>query len=436
MINYLIQPMWEGDPTLTRSIFCKPNSVPRLAWGIGVHDQMLDPSTSIHHTEWVKTFHGKQKTKQFIEDADDNVNSITINLGWHLYPHLDYKTGNELLKLSEVFKDCKNYDKVRWRFANGWDLHNLNEELRYNWFKTQLKYIAEENIVMDLSSIEMVQYYKQKFPKATISWAPIYFQRMINHNFEYEFKPNNNVRSKHAICLNNYNKWHRTRIVEHLVRDNNYAPQIHYSYISPPPHLKSKVLGCNHDNVSSLTMENIGAWQDTPPYELFNDAYIYIATETYYSPKEIIGNLRDCQYLQEYVDAVPTSNTCYQTEKTLKGYMFRLPMLVVGMAGTLKGFKDAGFESFPEFFDESYDDIDDAQERMDCIFKNIDNIMNNSILNLHTLYNSEEIQQKLNHNEQLFYKYCKDSPINKYNVAIAQGDDEYLTPFLKKIYND
>ena len=81
-------------------------------------------------------------------------------------------------------------------------------------------------------------------------------------------------------------------------------------------------------------------------------------------------------------------------------------------------------------------DIDDAQERMDCIFKNIDNIMNNSILNLHTLYNSEEIQQKLNHNEQLFYKYCKDSPINKYNMSLAQGDYTNLNPLLNKIYND
>ena len=51
------------------------------------------------------------------------------------------------------------------------------------------------------------------------------------------------------------------------------------------------------------------------------------------------------------------------TEKTMKAACMGHPMVILGPAGALKALRKFGFRSFPELFDESYDDIEDPAER-------------------------------------------------------------------------
>jgi hypothetical protein len=51
------------------------------------------------------------------------------------------------------------------------------------------------------------------------------------------------------------------------------------------------------------------------------------------------------------------------TEKTMKAACMGHPLVILGPAGALKALRKFGFRSFPELFDESYDEIEDPAER-------------------------------------------------------------------------
>jgi hypothetical protein len=52
------------------------------------------------------------------------------------------------------------------------------------------------------------------------------------------------------------------------------------------------------------------------------------------------------------------------TEKTCKPLAFHHPFILLAQQGVLKMIQDAGFETFPELFDESYDNLPSIQERV------------------------------------------------------------------------
>jgi hypothetical protein len=52
------------------------------------------------------------------------------------------------------------------------------------------------------------------------------------------------------------------------------------------------------------------------------------------------------------------------TEKSFKPGKEMHPFIIAGVSGALKGMHDLGFKTFGEFWDESYDDIKDHNERM------------------------------------------------------------------------
>lgn len=58
---------------------------------------------------------------------------------------------------------------------------------------------------------------------------------------------------------------------------------------------------------------------------------------------------------------------CIYTEKTCKPIAFYHPFILLAQQGVLKMIKDAGFETFPELFDESYDDMPNIQDRANFV---------------------------------------------------------------------
>ena len=84
------------------------------------------------------------------------------------------------------------------------------------------------------------------------------------------------------------------------------------------------------------------------------------------------------------------------TEKTYKPIAFGHPFIVCAMKDTVKYLKSFGFESYDNIFDESYDSLNTFNERLDLIYKNIEQF---DI----SLYNSKLTQEKIAHNQNLFY---------------------------------
>jgi hypothetical protein len=75
----------------------------------------------------------------------------------------------------------------------------------------------------------------------------------------------------------------------------------------------------------------------------------------------------------EYKDFRPPNK--FVTEKTYHPIYFGQPFMVIGSKGTLKYLKNIGYNTFPEIFDESYDDMLDLNDRVDSVVNELQRII-------------------------------------------------------------
>jgi hypothetical protein len=59
-----------------------------------------------------------------------------------------------------------------------------------------------------------------------------------------------------------------------------------------------------------------------------------------------------------------TLNECTLTEKSFKPLLHKHPFIILGVPGAVRGLRNLGFQTFGEFWDESYDETDDPGNRM------------------------------------------------------------------------
>jgi hypothetical protein len=102
-----------------------------------------------------------------------------------------------------------------------------------------------------------------------------------------------------------------------------------------------------------------------------------------------------CCIVTESRFAQPTANI---SEKTLMAMHFRRPFIVLGPPRTLKYLKSLGFKTFSDFWDESYDDIDQHDKRLLEIFDLIDEIYSFPQQKINEMY--REMSAIIDHNEK------------------------------------
>lgn len=100
-------------------------------------------------------------------------------------------------------------------------------------------------------------------------------------------------------------------------------------------------------------------------------------------------------------ETVATGRRHHLTEKTFKPIALGMPFVIVGTRGSLKYLRSYGFRTFSDFWDESYDDIEDDQQRIAAIAK--------VLKKLHALSAEEKTQlfqsmkEVIEHNWNHFY---------------------------------
>ena len=126
----------------------------------------------------------------------------------------------------------------------------------------------------------------------------------------------------------------------------------------------------------------------------FKDSYFSVVTETWFN------NKTPDELVKEY------PNTPLKiTEKTWRALLFH-PFIILGCPYTLKYLRELGFKTFPEFFDESYDMIEDVRARYEAVLKNILELNNKSLEELKEMYDS--VYDKILYNQRLFYECDRD----------------------------
>jgi len=150
-------------------------------------------------------------------------------------------------------------------------------------------------------------------------------------------------------------------------------------------------------------------YQNVIPEHIYNNAYFYICTETdFYISNNIEGKE------QKF-------NKAWFTEKALKSFIYKWPMLMVGNPYTLKALRTIGFETFPEIFHEGYDRNTDPDARMDEIKKQIIKLCNMPTTEAHELYHSNIVQEKLDYNKNHFFTLLKTMDINELCINLLSG---------------
>jgi len=102
----------------------------------------------------------------------------------------------------------------------------------------------------------------------------------------------------------------------------------------------------------------------------------------------------------------PGPDTIFITEKTFKPIELMHPFMLIGCAKTLDLLRRNGFETFENWFDESYDHINDSNKRLETVmtqtknfkFVGYDTVTNDKLKhNYHRFYDFNEIQRRYTH---------------------------------------
>lgn len=103
------------------------------------------------------------------------------------------------------------------------------------------------------------------------------------------------------------------------------------------------------------------------------------------------------------VSETSANNThAFITEKTVKPIYFYHPFIIWGNPYSLRYLREIGFKTFPEFFDETYDTVEDAGTRLSLILDNIKRLCSKDLREIHDMYKSAK--PKLVHNHNLLRK--------------------------------
>jgi len=207
------------------------------------------------------------------------------------------------------------------------------------------------------------------------------------------------IRSKYFMCMNrNSERLHRTYLVSELVENR----LLDKGYISL---LQSDTVDdmCTRDE---KLKRNIG---DRYPFTIdYDDKYFIANMHNFFNTKE--------SWLDSYFSVVnETTNSkshIFITEKSVRPMIYYHPFIIYGNPHTLKELKELGFKTFPEFFDESYDDEPHPIKRMNMIVENVKRLCDMSKDDIHNLYQS--VKPKLLHNR----KRLIDMAINKYKNKV------------------
>lgn len=173
------------------------------------------------------------------------------------------------------------------------------------------------------------------------------------------------------LCANRLIRKHRTDFLEML--DLNQGC---YSFLNPDPNgltYDGPVAPCSFDEHTNSSAE-IEFTKLTP----WNTSFLHVVNETVWQDK------------------------IHFTEKVFKPIVLHQPFVVLQAPGSLAYLRSYGFRTFSDWWDESYDTIEDPDQRMQAIADIVNSIGAKSIEELETM--RTEMAGVLEHNFRHFYE--------------------------------
>ena len=299
-----------------------------------------------------------------------------------------------------VVENIKNKKNIKLSFINDYDLYDHETWDREEQFVLALQNIEKSRLEFLLNNTLTYNKFKTKFPDATVAFGSSFVHRFFE--MVQPFEEYTGERKKHFLCLNSRITKHRDEIFNKLQPLNNS----HLSYRLKNVFLdelnpwneqqkqyfeESPELIANESGHYAPDPSNYWAtYQDVVDKKYYQDSCVYVCTESLFAGiDDETGNIFPC--------------THWWTEKLLKSFYYKLPVIQVGLSYSLESVRSLGFKTFDKFWNESYDWKSDPKQRMSMIMDNIDKLSSMSITDLNDMYYSKDMQDILNHNHNLLY---------------------------------
>lgn len=332
---------------------------------------------------------------------------------------------------------------IDYRFE-GWDLekpHNPDQIIFFHSFINRYKIPANKiffvhgNLNNDSSIYDNLPIDRNNICNVNIfeSITSGHINRTYTHNFTIEEKNYQTV-SKKFVCKNNIPHGHRLFIIDWLNRQNALK-DIYWSLagvkfketlLQYHPMLLQYYYKDEHD--TSLAVERT--------LKLLENGPVQIDWPTY---EVNVGNIAEDVQPKSYLDSCFSlvTETCFDerntkllflTEKTFKPISTLHPFLIVGAYKTLDYLKELGYHTFPELFDESYDNLPKYKDRMNVILKNLTKVLKTPTLLLAKEFSTYSINKKLIENQERLKdagNYPNNTYNNEYGKFIKKQVDKY-----------
>ena len=139
--------------------------------------------------------------------------------------------------------------------------------------------------------------------------------------------------------------------------------------------------------------------ENTPGYINYKNSYFSIVTES--PPIDLYEH-------DPYYDDNIYSTIHKSTDKTIQSMMLH-PCIFFAAPYHLKYLRNKGFETFPELFDESYDEIENYEDRIKAVMSEVHRVINMSFDELHDIY--MQLLPTIKHNQLVMKKIDKEQMV-------------------------
>ena len=231
-------------------------------------------------------------------------------------------------------------------------------------------------------------------------WFSLNYSILSYFPVEYNIKE----KEKAFLCFNNRPRKHRLDLLELMY---SYIDKGYYSFEGPG--LNWDILSDEYDDIKknrnkfplrlNITTDRTNPIDIIPDdIKYFDDSYFSIITETLFYTEPNYG-----------VDST------FITEKTFKCLGCMHPFVMLGRPHTLKVLKRIGYKTFSPFINEAYDSIENNEERLIAVFKEIQRLISKPVEEwIDWQTNIKEIVEHNKHHFHSSTDYSTTKDIEKY----------------------
>jgi hypothetical protein len=249
----------------------------------------------------------------------------------------------------------------------------------------------------------------KRMPKKPFQvWGSYYFEYLAHKTFPAytkEYVPGH--KEKTFLCYNAALRPSRVEFLEHMLK-HDLVKESYYSFIGDSRGtvtidklltlVDAKAYPNIHNNKNILPLilgydKTDGLpWStdlEITDYGFFENSYFSVVTETLYYQQYSVPN-------QNYVGYVQAFMGQFLTEKTYKPIAMKHPFILLGPAHSLRMLRERGYKTFSPFIDESYDEIENDNLRLQAVVEEVKRLSESDLVEF-----TYQIKDIVEHNEKL-----------------------------------